>query len=249
LGSIRVTENAGQTWYHGWQNEVNRRFSNGLAFGMAYTFSKNLSDTEGKGTLLPNTYDAASYYAVSGLNRTHVFRVHYMYELPFLKRQDSFVSKMFGGWRITGVTEWSSGSPISPGWVGVDNAGVGTGSGNQPYNLIGDPHAGNPAFSYATTDTNYWFNPAAFAKPTLGTYGNAGRNTLDNPSGQNHDIGISKAWKMTEASRVEFRAEMFNWPNHSNWSGASTDPTSSTFGRVNSKGGNRDIQFSLKIRF
>lgn len=142
-----------------------------------------------------------------------------------------------------------SGSPISPGWRSEDIAGVGTGSGSQPYNLVGDPHIDSQAFSYATTDTNYWFNPKAFARPTSGTYGNAGRNILENPFGQNHDIGLSKTWTIREEKKVEFRAEMFNWPNHPNWGGASTDPTSSTFGKVSSKSGQRDVEFGLKIRF
>ena len=75
----------------------------------------------------------------------------------------------------------------------------------------------NKQFSTAVGDGNFWFNPAAFAKPAAGTFGNAPRNLLYNPGEQQWDIALFKNFMLGGTRRVQFRAEVFNFPNHPNW--------------------------------
>jgi hypothetical protein len=130
-------------------------------------------------------------------------------------------------------------------------------------NLVGDPHGNaNQQFSNGS-DNNFWFNPAAFANPAAGTFGNAPRNFLRNPGDQQWDLALFKNFTLGGMRRIQLRAEFFNFPNHPNLGPADTndfpgggagnaryaDPTASTFGRVVSKTGQRDIQLSLRFQF
>jgi hypothetical protein len=84
-----------------------------------------------------------------------------------------------------------------------DIAGVGDGAFGQPYNLVGDPTAStNPTLSGGVgQDNNFWFNPAAFAAPAAGTFGNAPRNFLYNPGSSNGTGGIQKLQARRRAPR------------------------------------------------
>jgi hypothetical protein len=273
MGIIRASEHTGQANYHGLQTEVNRRFSHGFQFGLAYTFSKTTSTADGKRDILPNAYDDTNFRGLSGNDRRHLLIFNYVYELPFLKDRSKFLGKMFGGWQLSGITEYRSGQPLNAGWVGDDNAGVGTGSGNQPWNLLGSPTGGvTGQFSQGVVggvplDQNFWFNGCArqsngslgvscqpgqspiWTFPTLGTYGNAGRNIIVGPGFYNWDVGITKKFAITEDKSLQVRAEMFNFLNHPNLDNPQLNPTNASFGRSTGKGGNRDVQISLQFRF
>jgi hypothetical protein len=99
-------------------------------------------------------------------------------------------------------------------------------------------------------DDNFAFNPAAFASPTAGKFGNAPRNLLRNPGDQQWDIALFKNFALGGPRKVQFRAEIFNFPNHPNLNGPNGNPTNSNFGRITSKDGNRrDIQLALRFLF
>src|SRR2546426_647384 len=125
-----------------------------------------------------------------------------------------------------------------PGWdpprdCRTDFAGVGPGSGNQFYNLVGDPSLEPTSF----TSSAVWFNKNAFAQPAAGTFGVQERNLLRNPGAWYWDMGLRKNIPVTEKQNVQFRFEVFNILNHPNWGGASSNPTSGSFGMITSKGG------------
>ena len=163
--------------------------------------------------------------------------------------------KMLGGWQISGATTYQSGQPLSI-WLNDDRAGVGD-TTNQPWNLVGDPAVNDRGFSAGpAVDQVFWFNPQAFARPAAGTFGNAGRNPVRGPSTQAWDIALFKTFGPATGTRVQFRAEVFNFPNRANLDNPSTSPTSASFGRVTGKGntgsgrpGERNIQLSLKLLF
>ena len=98
----------------------------------------------------------------------------------------------------------------------LDNAGVanGTTAGSYP-DIIADPHAQAPyQASNPQSIGRILGNPAAFAAPEGLTYGNAGRNFFNNPRRTNFDVTFLKHFKITEASNLQFRAEIFNLFNH-----------------------------------
>ena len=161
---------------------------------------------------------------------------------------------------ISGASFFRTGTPFSVLRTN-DIAGVGDGAFGQPYNLVGDPNAGTKRRFSNGTDDNFWFNPAAFAAPANGTFGNAPRNLLRNPGQQQWDIALFKNFSMGGIRRLQFRAEIFNFPNHPDLGNAQTgtvtgggagfaDPTNANFGRVTTKTNDRrDIQLSLRFVF
>ena len=110
FATIRLSENAGRSIYNGLQVNLERRFRNGLGFGVAYTLleaARQRAPTSG--TSLFNAYDDSGYWAYSDNDRTHLFNVHYLYELPFWRKQDTLLKKLLGGWQVSGVTYFQSG--------------------------------------------------------------------------------------------------------------------------------------------
>lgn len=265
-GAIRLSENAGSSKYHSLQISGERRYSNGLKVGAAYTLSKSEDDGSDKRNVVWNTYDDAGFWGPSNYDRRHVFGLNYIYDLPFWKGQETLLKNLLGGWQISGATFLRSGTPFSVLRTN-DIAGVGDGGFGQPYNLVGDVNSGaNKKFSNGT-DQNFWFNPAAFAAPAAGAFGNAPRNLIYNPGQMQWDIALFKNFSLGGMRKLQFRAEFFNFPNHPNL-GASTgaqtgaqsnqlagnlgyaDPTSATFGRITRKSDDRrDIQLSLRFLF
>ena len=144
--------------------------------------------------------------------------ISYIYELPF-RGTSSLARRLLGNWELSGINQMQSGSPFSV-RQNVDYAGVGAGSGNQFWNLTGDPSLEPTAFVNDAT----WFNKAAFAQPAAGTFGQQPRNILRNPGFWEWDLGIRKNFPVTEKQRLQFRTEMFNVVNHPNWGGANAEP-------------------------
>ena len=109
-------------------------------------------------------------------------------------------------------------------------------------------YTGADPFLHAS-DGRFYLNPAAFAIPAPGTVGNLGRNAIHGPGLAQFDLTLQKHFVITERTKIEFRAEIYNLFNHPNWNGANADPTSGSFGLVTGKGGNRVLQIALKYIF
>jgi hypothetical protein len=265
-GAIRLSENAGRSIYHSLQLSVERRYSNGLKVGAGYTLSKSEDNASDKRHVVWNTYDDTGFWGPSNYDRRHVFGLNYIYDLPFWRGQETLMKNLLGGWQISGSTFLRSGTPFSVLRTN-DIAGVGDGGFGQPYDLVGDPKANTNGRLSNGTDDNFWFNPAAFAAPAAGTFGNARRNLIYNPGQMQWDIALFKNFALGGPRRLQFRAEIFNFPNHPNL-GATTgnqtgaqsnalaggfgfaDPSSATFGRITRKSDDRrDIQLSLRFLF
>ena len=249
-GTIRMSENAGYSKYNSLQISAERRYKNGFKFSAAYTLGHSEDNASNKRDVLFNNYDDTGFWGNSSFDRRHVFVFSYIYDLPFYKQQSGVLGKVAGGWQISGATFMRSGTPL---WVteGADIAGTGDTFGN-PWNVNGDPKANaNEQFSAGSgTDQNYWFDPTVFSRPAAGTFGNGPRNNIYNPGQYQWDIALFKNVNLGGARTVQFRAEIFNFPNHANWNGAQANPTNAEFGRVTSKDNSRrDVQLSLRFLF
>ena len=163
-----------------------------------------------------------------------------------MARCSGWLRQALGNWEISGINQYQSGGPFSV-RDGNDIAGVGGGSGTQFLSLVGDPDIERTPF----TESAVWFNKAAFARPTTGTFSDTQpKNLLYNPSFWSWDMGLRKNFMMTERQRLQIRWEVFNVVNHPNWGGANSNPTSGTFGLVTGKSGDRRImQLALKYIF
>jgi hypothetical protein len=248
-GALRLAENSARSEYNSLQVSAERRYTNGLKVSVAYTYGKSMDNGSDKRNVIWNSFDDSNFWGPSSFDRRHVLVVSYIYDLPFWRAQDTLLGNLLGGWQISGSTFLRTGVPFSITRTN-DIAGVGDGGNGQPVNIVGDPSAGtNQKFS-SGTDTNFFFNPAAFANPAAGTYGNSTRNILRNPGDQQWDIALFKNFSLGGRRRVQFRAEFFNFPNQPNLGGVTSDITSPSFGRVITKDGSRrDIQLALRYLF
>ncbi len=262
-GPIRETFNDANSMYNGLQLELNRRYSSGISFGVAYTLSKCMDDGSAQRDVIPDAYDATFLWGPCDYDTRHVAVINFIYQLPFFRNSSSRALKaVAGGWQITGVTQFQSGTPFKV-QTGDDFAGIGPGSGNQiqyfwkyanygqdpdyPRQFAAGGNAADPAQWLTVTDSS---GNSLFTAPAAGTMvKDRLRNYFYNPGFQNWNLGLFKEFAMTEKHRLLFRAEAFNWLNHPNWSGASSDPRSSTFGKVTGKSSERNLQLSLRYSF
>ena len=143
--------------------------------------------------------------------------------VPMPDNPSTWTRALEDGWELSGITVFQTGTPFSvinggssTGISVLDNAGVanGTGAGSYP-DVIGNPHQAAPfgGNNYQSIGP-ILANPAAFSAPVGLTFGNAGRNFMNNPSRLNFDVALLKHFKITEGSDLEFRAEAFNVFNH-----------------------------------
>ena len=102
----------------------------------------------------------------------------------------------------------------------------------------------------ASADQNFWFNPAAFALPAAGTFGNAPRNLIYNPGEQQWDLALFKNFNLGGTKKAPFRAEFFNFPNTTSFSAPNATIDATAGGQVTSTSNTqRTIQFALKYNF
>ena len=230
LGQIYQIENAANSSYHAFQATL-RRVQGPLNLGVAYTFSHSIDNASDRSdSTFTNSYDLRSNRASSNFDQRQLLHISYVYEIPTpwksLQEKTGLAALnkyALGGWQISGVTAFETGIPFSvvsaasPNGVGVnDNAGVANGVGIGAYpDVVGDPHGARPAVPASNANFGpLLLNPGAFAAPRGLTFGDAGRNFLNNPSRWNFDTSMLKHFKVKELADIEFRAEAFNVFNH-----------------------------------
>jgi hypothetical protein len=274
LGSITQQSTEFNSNYNSLQVSLNKKFSNGLSFLAAYTWSRFFdedSTPDNQDGYFPpgvNPFDLRGMYGPSDNDAPQRFVFSYDYTLPFYHFAHRF-RRLTDDWKVGGITTFQDGFPIrlantaAPSdtawgpyieydddvyWDRPNRSGVPLGIGNPRNYTIG----GNP---------NYYFNPAAFAQAAPGTsVGDVSRNFLHGPGINNFDIAVIKDVHITESKYLEFRVETFNTFNHTQWIPYSYDPIYGTggtvadindarFGRVISASAPRYIQLAGKIYF
>jgi len=271
FGSIRQTNNVATSRYNALQVSWNRRYSGGLMFGASYTYSKSMDDGSNQRDVVPDTYDTSMLWGPSEFDARHIVVFNYLYDLPFFKNRTKLIGKLLGGWQISGLTQFQTGLPCSVAGpadyagVGLD-ANFGCGVNGQYWVVNGDPKIigkfGPNSQWFATTNPD---GTPIFTKPAPGTFNKQRvRNLIYQPGFENWNLGLFKAFPVTERFGFQFRAEAFNFINHPNWCGGSgcsgttnigLNPTNlNTFGKVLTKGGGvgggeRNLQLSLRFYF
>ena len=209
--SITYNKNAASSTYHSGQVKLERRFGTGLLLLTSYTFSKSIDNASdyGSGDASEQVLDARNLdrqRGPSSFDVTHRFTGSFNYALPFGKLGGPRL--LVDGWQLNGIVTLQSGQPFTP-FISVFDP-YRNESFNRP-NVIGDPNA-NVADGFA-------FNPAAFAAPAAGTFGNAGRNIVRGDGFQSIDLSIFKRFPITEGVSIEIRGEFINSFNNVNFQG------------------------------
>jgi hypothetical protein len=266
FGSIRETDNVANSMYNSLQIAWNRRFADGLQFGVSYTLSKSMDDGSNQRDVIPNTYDPKMLWGPSEFDARHILVFSYLYDLPIFKNRSSLSGKLLGGWQISGVTQFQTGQPCGAAHatdyarVGLDS-NFGCGVNGQYWTVNGVPKIigtfGSSGQWFATKNPD---GSSIFTAPAPGTFNSQRvRDLIYQPGFQNWNLGLFKSFLIDEQRGFQFRAEAFNFINHPNWGGGSGggvnfDPTSANFGKVTTKGGGvgggeRNLQLSLRFYF
>jgi hypothetical protein len=246
LGVIGISENAGLSRYNGLQLSIQHHFTNDLQFSLAYTHSRSTDNGSSLTDVLPNAYNAHSYFGPSDFDRTDVLVINYIYKVPLFKNSHGLLRYTLEGWEISGIYQYQSGTPFSV-RTSQDIAGVGTGSGNQFWNQTGDSSTSVGSF---TPTGLVWFKTSVFTQPTAGTFGTQQRNNLRNPPFWAADASVRKNIPIVERLMMQFRFDIFDFLNHPNWGGPNSTPTSGAFGTITGKtNDDRQLQLTLKIIF
>jgi hypothetical protein len=244
-----VLANNFRGWYNGLQANLTKRFSHGLNFNVAYTFSRAI-DYRSNNYLnyqLDDPFNLAYSRGLADYNRTHVFVGSWLYapQWRFSNKIENFFA---ANWTFTAIHTVETGTPMTI-KEGIDVALDGSSSCCQHAQLVpGVPYTLSHANQAA--EVAQYFNTAAFVAPSkvpAGTYGNSPRNFITGPGLINTDFSAIKDFKVVERARLQFRSEFFNVFNNVNFSSPNVTASSSLFGRITSAGSPRIIQFALKL--
>jgi len=267
FGQVSWRGNKDTSSYQGFSAAVKRSFSRGLLFSANYMWSHEIDDgSNGSGdgdSLVPQNVACPACERASGIwDARHVLNANTVYQLPFgpgrsYLNQPGILSSIARGWELSSVALARTGFPVN---VLANRSSSTVPDGNstdQRPDLVPNVSLTPPAGKRI----GEWINPAAFAVPAAGTFGNAPRNIARGPGAWQIDLGVARSISFSERARLEFRSEFFNVFNHPQYglpqgtfgvpgfgSITQTVNTTTPVSPVGS-GTPREIQFALRIAF
>lgn len=262
----RPATGCGRASYDAFQLSATRRFQGGFTGGFQYQYSRNKGTTQGsnEAATAQNTFDFESEYGTNPQDIPHTLNASVVYQLPG-------EGLLTGGWRVGGIINARSGVPVNVTISRPDNVTV---AGATLTNIPGGNSRGTqrpdlvPGVDPYLKDGVRWLNPAAFATPQPGTFGNLPRNFLRGPEFWQADLMLSKDLRFGATQSMQVRLEIFNIANRLNYenpvanlpNGTAgvpfTDAQAGTFGymlgplnRTVGQGTARQTQLSLRYSF
>jgi hypothetical protein len=252
-----ITENqdpAGSSHYNALDVNYTHRVSQGLTLLASYTFSKFIDNVGGPENWasasanfsenIRNVYNLAAEKSVDATDTPHSFVLSYVYELPvgkgrkFGSGMSRVTNAIAGGWQTSGTLTLKEGFPLT---ITSSGNGLNYFGAGQHVDVVGDYHI-------AHQSRTEWFNTAAFAVTQPWSLGNAPRyfSDLRAPGYRNWDISIQKYFPIEERFRFQFRLDMFNSLNHTNYYSPNTF-MGGGFGTITQAWTPRQMQAALKF--
>jgi hypothetical protein len=270
--TIELKSSDGDSWYRALILEAHRRWSGGLMIQSSYTWAKSEDTTQASTFFSDATNGTTSAFpefipdynkGLSDFHAEHNWVLNFSYDLPFARHASGAAAAILGSWRLAGIVNVRSGSPLT---VFVQNnrsrslwqPSLGPGIGRDRASYA----AGFDASSAVTGDPNGWFNRSAFALPAAGTLGDTGRGDFIGPNLRTVDLSLTKDAALPafgRGGRLEIRLEAFNILNRANFGtpqliafagAADGEQPLASFGRVrNTITSARQIQVGARVRF
>lgn len=249
--------NIGNSVYHSFQGRVEKRFSRGLTFIAAGTFSKLMDDASSVFDAAILTGPVANFPVADSFNRRlerglsngdipRIVSSGFVYELPFGEGRPvnlgGWRGRLMGGWQLAGIIRLQSGVPVTV--TQATNFNSFAGFGTQRPNRNSDPNL--PANQRSTAR---YFDTSAFATAPQFTLGNSSRNPVRGPGYRTADLMFGKTFTLVEHTRLEFRAEVFNVTNTPPLGNPNGNFGTAAFGTITSAGDPRVFEFVLKLHF
>lgn len=260
--SIPVTVSDGRSWYDAFEAQVQKRYSKGLLFQAAYTFSKSLNEGDSQRAPI-DVVDRRFSKGFSSDDAPHRLVLSWIYDLPFGNNFSGWAQRLVGGFSFGGIATFQSGTPFT---VGNPAGTVGT-EGLSSFADVGAPFV----LVDARENERRAFNADAFVPITLpanlaGVFrrGTMGRNQFRAANGiNNFDLIVSKRTRLwSESSNLELRFEAFNAFNHTQFTtldlslnnivrdaAGNIDPVLSSFGKFTGAAESRVIQLAARFSF
>jgi hypothetical protein len=249
--------------YHSGQISFSHQYGSGLAFNVSYWLSKTLDylssmnlqgasakPLSGENDLAQNPFDLKAEHGPSIFDARHRFVASATWEIPFARHTQGVKKVFLDGWQLNGIATANSATPFTV----YDSNNVSLQASAPPIsgffasrpNLVGNPSQGPHTVTQWLDRTPFQrLNPQTQA----GQFGNESRNASRGPASANVDLSALKTFELTERTRLQFRAEMFNVANHPNFGLPIADLASADFGRILQAGPARLTQFAVKILF
>ena len=247
---------SGASSYNALQASLNKRYTNGLSYSIAYTWSKLMNDgSDGwfgtaEGTVPQDPYAPAAFgsRSVGSTDLTNIFSINMLYAIPIgrgklVTTNNAALDYLLGNWQFNSIFFASSGLPFTP-VISSDTANTGNGRTYETLDVVGNP-------AQQGRNASEWFNTAAYAVPTGYAYGTAGRNSLRSAPDWELDSSLFRAFPIGEGRAFEFRAEAFNLVNNVVLGIPNNDFNAGTqFGTINTTTNTaRQLQLGLKFKF
>ncbi len=249
-GFAYMTSNGNSTREAG-QIQLRRRLHNGITASVQYVYSKSIDDAalggQGQGRLVvaQNWRDLAAERGLSTFDQRHLVTFSGQYTSGMGVGGGTLMS----GWRGTLLKEWTlltnittgSGLPLTPTYFAPTQGTGNTGSLRPDY-------TGAPL--YDATGGRY-LNPAAYALPAAGQYGNAGRDSITGPYQFSMNASLSRTFRLTDRLNLDLRVDATNVLNHVTFQNWNTTFGSTQFGLPNPSAANamRNLLTTLRVRF
>jgi len=251
--NITAYEPVGNSEYHGMALEVNKRFSSGMLFKGAYTWSHLMDDSTAEvfSTVLSprrpeDFFDIRKEWASSALDHRHRFSLAWVYQVPWFRNGSSILRNVVGNWQISGtyiaespqfVTVQSTVDSNLNGDAAADRSVIniagtaGTSSDVTPVCNAGllagracsIAAAPNAVVGYVANDPN-----AYYVRAQVGAYATGGRNTLSTPIINNFDLSLAKIISVGENKKFEIRGDFYNSFNHPQYTAGRINRVNST---------------------
>lgn len=264
-------DRSGSSTYHAMVVRFEKRYSSGLTFLNSYVFSKTMSDVgaaNATGSSTMTHYNRRLNKAVAGNDQPHILKFSYSYELPFGKGKpflsSGVANVVFGGWRIAGIHQYASGTPMSLGTSYNPFSAIFAGNRVSVQSLDGWKNTNYAGDKFDPNKDLWWDSSKIEVAPTntprtgaavyvaRTTFGNApARNPrARSPLNLSENVTLSRTLRFGEGVRLDIRGEAFNLLNRVRWGGPDSNINSQNFGRVTSQSNTpRQIQLGLKLNF
>ncbi len=225
LATIDTAESVANSEYNSLQVSLRQRLWKGLTANLNYSYGHSIDDTSAARNTLPtNSYNLKNQRGSSTFDIRHTVTSFVTYDIP---QAGKFAPRLTKGWQLNALFTAFTGQPIN---ILAGTNVSGTGENQDRVDVVGNPFNNVPVLTN-TTAVQY-FNTAAFAKPAAGTFGNIGRDLFYGPGFASVDFSVFKRTPITERISTEFRVEIFNLFNRTNYANPNVTFSSSSFGQM-----------------
>jgi hypothetical protein len=248
-GAFTYETSVGNSVYHALQTRVTRRFQHGLSAYALYTFGKSIDDASsiggGGASVAQNANDLSAERGLSSFDRRQALTSNFVVASPVGKNSpipsSGWKGRLLSDWTLSGGLTAQTGLPFTARVLGNQANAGGTGA-------VG---AGRAEATGVPIDSGSgFFNPAAFTLPLPGTFGNAGRNTIEGPGVFSLNLSFSRSFTLgDDRRRLEFRVDSVNILNHPGITGLYTVINADNYGLPSAAQAMRSLSATVRFRF